>query len=99
MKDRIVVHKGDSTEVLLNMSKEFDLIYVDGSHKCLDCYVDMILSFNLLKKGGLMIVDDVLYRKGDIINSPFEAVEHFINKFKDNIIIMNNGYRLFLEKI
>lgn len=99
LKDRIVVHKGDSTEVLLNMSKEFDLIYVDGSHKCLDCYVDMILSFNLLKKGGLMIVDDVLYRKGDIINSPFEAVEHFINKYKDNIIIMNNGYRLFLEKI
>jgi len=99
LKDRILVHKGDSTEVLLNMSKEFDLIYVDGSHKCLDCYADMILSFNLLKKGGIMIVDDVLYRKGDIINSPFESVEHFINKYKNNIIIMNNGYRLFLEKI
>ena len=99
LTDRIVVNKGDSTEILLKMNKEFDLIYVDGSHKCLDCYTDMILSFNLLKKGGIMIVDDVVYKRGDILNSPFEAVEHFINKMKNNIIIMNNGYRLFVEKI
>lgn len=101
MKDRITVLKGDSTEVLSKLIiqfAEFDLIYVDGSHKCFDCYSDMVLSFNLLKKGGLMIVDDVLYRKGDILNSPFEAVEHFIDKFKNDIIIMNNGYRLFMEK-
>lgn len=42
-----------------NMRNErFDFIYVDGSHRSPDVIYDAILSFGLLKKGGIMIFDD-----------------------------------------
>ena len=106
MKDRIKVRKGDSCEVLLNMIKDdkcdkFDFIYVDGSHKMLDCYFDIVLSFELLKKGGVMGMDDYLFNKNydNILESPFEGVNHFLEKFKNKIKILSKEYRVFIEKI
>jgi len=60
---RVVVLKGDSVEQLLHLveqKEKFDFIYVDGSHKCIDCYTDMALSWRLLKTGGTMVIDDYL---------------------------------------
>ena len=45
---------------LIEAGQQFDFIYVDGSHKCLDCYGDMILAWQLLRKGGVLAVDDVI---------------------------------------
>lgn len=39
-------------------NERFDFIYVDGSHRSPDVIYDAILSFGLLKKGGIMIFDD-----------------------------------------
>ena len=39
----------------------FDLVYIDGSHKARDVLTDLILSFDLLGDGGLMIIDDYLW--------------------------------------
>ena len=60
---RVQVLKGDSVEQLLHLveqKEKFDFIYVDGSHKCIDCYTDMALSWRLLKTGGTMVIDDYL---------------------------------------
>jgi predicted O-methyltransferase YrrM len=103
MTDRINILKGDSYQILLNFIKEgnmmFDFIYIDGSHKCFDAYSDLVLSFSLLSKGGILGVDDVLYRQDQMKFSPFEAVNHFVAKFKDKIKIINSGYRIFIEKL
>lgn len=40
----------------------FDLIYIDGSHHSDDVIVDAIKGFERLKPGGLMILDDYLWR-------------------------------------
>jgi len=37
----------------------FDLIYVDASHVAFESLLDMELSWRVLKRGGLMIVDDM----------------------------------------
>jgi hypothetical protein len=58
---RVMALKGDSVEQLLHLveqKEKFDFIYVDGSHKCIDCYTDMALSWRLLKTGGTMVIDD-----------------------------------------
>ena len=103
LTNRISGIKGDSYEVLFEMMKEnkmFDFIYVDGSHLLLDCYSDLILSWKLLEKGGILAIDDYLYNKDQsVINSPFEAVNHFLNKFQKEIKILHTGYRVFLQKI
>lgn len=100
---RVEVLKGDSTKILLNLigNRLFDFIYVDGSHLCLDCYSDMILAWKLLRKGGIMGVDDYLYKidDADSLGKPFYAVEHFMDKFKNEIRVIDKGYRVFIEKI
>jgi predicted O-methyltransferase YrrM len=102
LKDRIQGIKGDSYEMLLEMikeSKQFDFIYVDGSHKAFDCYSDLILSWKLLAEGGVIAIDDYLYNTdGQVIESPFEGVNHFLNKFQKEFKILHKGYRVFLQK-
>jgi tetratricopeptide (TPR) repeat protein len=105
LENRILGIKGDSSEMLLKFTKEnrmFDFIYVDGSHKCLDVTLDLFLSWNLLQKGGMMVIDDYLYNYDKFtelpFEYPFEAVNHFLNKFANEMIVLDKGYRVFIEK-
>jgi predicted O-methyltransferase YrrM len=91
------VYNEDSHKILMNllkMNEKFDLIYVDGSHRCLDCYLDIEISFELLNKKGILIIDDVPYLK-----EQYEAVIHFLKRNEGKYKILKNTYRLFLEKI
>ena len=36
----------------------FDLAYIDGSHRASEVVVDVSLAWRLLKRGGLMLLDD-----------------------------------------
>ena len=103
LSDRIKGIKGDSYETLINMTRDnqkFDFIYVDGSHMAFDCYSDLILSWNILSKGGLLAIDDYLYNtNGPVINSPFESINHFLNKFQNEMKILHKGYRVFVIKV
>ena len=81
------------------LSNSFDLIYIDGSHKLLESYTDIIFSHFLLNKNGLLIIDDVHYNKSNILESPLKGIEYFLEKFGNSYKILNSGYRLFLEKI
>ena len=37
----------------------FDLIYVDAGHLAWECITDIALAWRLLKKGGIMVIDDL----------------------------------------
>lgn len=96
------IYNGDSHKILMNMLKlgnKFDLIYVDGSHRCLDAYLDIELSFELLNKKGILIIDDVPYLKEQVLESPYEAVLHFLKRNNGEFKILKNTYRLFIEKL
>jgi predicted O-methyltransferase YrrM len=101
LTQRIKIYKGDSTDILSSEQFEegFDLIYVDGSHLLLDSYLDLILSWKNLNKGGVLIVDDTTYNKDVILKSPYEGVKHFLEKFKSKYKVLKIDYRLFLEKL
>jgi len=101
LEERIQGIKGDSYEVLFEMFKEnktFDFIYIDGSHLSFDCYSDLILSWKILNRGGLLAIDDYLYNADSLIDSPFEGVNHFLKKHQNEIKILHKGYRVFLIK-
>ena len=102
MENRIKGIKGDSTFILINMIKsddKYDFIYVDGSHMLLDCYSDLLLAWELLNVGGLMGVDDYLYNSNNCLESPFEAVNKFLNKYDGKYKIIHKGYRIFVQKL
>jgi hypothetical protein len=99
---RIFGIKSSSTDKLIEFIKnsvQFHFIYIDGSHLLLDCYTDLVHAWYILEKGGIIVIDDYLYKKDEnILHSPFEAVNHFLKVFEGKYIILNIGYRVFLEK-
>jgi hypothetical protein len=104
MRGRVFGIKGDSSIVLMDMvvkNNMHDFIYVDGSHLMLDCYLDLILSWKILNKGGILAIDDYTYNidNGDNLVSPFEGVNHFLKKYESEYNLLNKGYRVFLQKI
>lgn len=104
MKDRIIVKKNDSKKVLMDFIREntnFDLIYVDGSHTYIDCYTDLTLSWELLSVGGMLIADDYIWMPADLQNEldrPYHAINHFMEKIKNQYTVFDKGYRMFLIK-
>jgi predicted O-methyltransferase YrrM len=102
--NNINVLKGDSANILQDMILEnnhrFDYIYIQhGSHTLFDSYSDLLLSFNLLNKGGVIGIDDYLFNKDSLLESPYLGVNYFLEKFKDKIIVLDKQYRIFIEKL
>jgi hypothetical protein len=106
LQNRVQTVKGDSHAVLLEMNRKnmkYDFIYVDGSHRCLDVSTDLFLSWAMLEPGGIMAIDDYLYTLEDDFNInpleyPFHGVNHFLDKYKKEMIVMEKGYRVFVKK-
>ena len=84
--------KGFSQEVLLQekiRKNKYDIIYIDGNHTSIAVINDFVLSWPLLKIGGIMIFDDYLYRANplemkntiDLIMSSLDKKES--NEFKE----------------
>lgn len=81
--------------------EHFDFIYVDGSHKHTDCLEDMILSWRLLKSGGIMAIDDYLWDNesvviGGVVKGPKLAINTFISLWDCEII--DKDWVVFLRK-
>jgi len=103
VENRVETLKGDSRDILIKLVKErreFDFIYVDGSHDAFDCYLDCELSWDLLVKGGIMGIDDYQYKlsEKDIIHKPFEGVNWFLEKHKKEYNLLLKNYRVFIQK-
>ena len=84
----------------------FDLVYVDGSHQAPDVLIDAVMSFQVLKVGGIMIFDDYLWsmdRPGtqDVLKMPKPAIDAFMNIFqrKMNIFMGAPIGQLYTRKI
>lgn len=102
--NRVMPLKGGSAFVLIDLikqNKRFDFIYVDGSHKAIDCFADCLLSWQLLNDNGIMAIDDYLYKISltDEFENVQKGVDHFLEKIKGQYIILEKGYRIFIKKI
>lgn len=104
-KNCVNVLIGDSKYSLSHLiSKKiyFDFIYVDGSHRAKDVLADAVLSWILLKKGGLMVFDDYLWNvfERDIKSAPKMAIDSFVNCYFDEIRILRTpqNYQLCILK-
>lgn len=90
---RAEVLRGPSFEGLVDLIVRgiaADLVYVDGSHEAPDVLADLVLSFRLLRPGGIMICDDYLWSREpqaeqDILNSPKLAIDAFTNIYRRRV--------------
>jgi hypothetical protein len=73
-----------SSDFFKNNNKNFDLIYIDGSHTCDDVFFDAMESFKILNKNGILFFDDFF---GHLIfdnNQPIDGVVRFLNTINTN---------------
>ena len=56
----VVLHKGYSYDILPNLDKQFDFIYIDGAHDYDSVKQDIELALPLLKPRGILAGHDYL---------------------------------------
>jgi predicted O-methyltransferase YrrM len=88
----------------------FDIIYIDGSHATSDVLEDAVLSYRLLKPGGVLIFDDyrwsgALTRGPETHDAPSDfpkaAIDRFIQCFRLHLEVVynsRNGNQLIVRK-
>lgn len=111
----IIFHKNKSVDSLLDLATSYgftgaDLIYIDGAHTADVVLQDLVLSWNILDKGGVILCDDSggswMYADKEtgykpVQKSPRLAVENFIQCFWDKIEIIDlpNNWQTAFRKI
>ena len=92
-------YKMTSNEFFKKNSKYFDLIYVDGDHSSDQVKIDLINSWNVLKNGGFLILDDYMwwYYK-DYKKNPSTPINNFIKENISNISKLTVWHQVIIQK-
>lgn len=100
-QERIIKFRGSSNDFFeKNEVKDFDLIFVDGSHYMDDVYQDAINSFKNLKLNGYVLFDDYLFKYKLKKNShPLFAINKFLIEYKKKIKIIAIYRQVLVKKI
>ena len=97
---KIGILKGFSQQKLRGLNlNSFDLIYIDGDHRSKMVLMDIILSWDLLKDGGILIIDDYkLFAGLPMEQRPEFAVDVFQTLFRDDFQVLVIDYQLIVRK-
>ena len=90
-----------SNEFFSKNKKEFDIIYIDGSHHANDVLQDCLESWKILKKDGIMIIDDYFWTgyENHLFN-PINGINNFLRSFEKyfNVLRVSKN-QVFIKKI
>lgn len=77
----------------------FDCIYIDGSHKSTDVLEDAVLSWRLLREGGLLLFDDYhLAQNADPLWNPGRGIDAFLSVFGEECDVLHKDAHVILRK-
>lgn len=105
--DRVEAIQTTSFEALtwlIAEGRQYDFVYVDGSHTAIDVNLDMILAFKLMKSGSVVYADDYYWGFSDrsIYDSPKLGIDSFVNVYANHLQplhgIRNNGIAFMKAK-
>lgn len=68
LEDKITILEGDAEETLKTIDGEFDMIFIDAAKGQYQLFFDLVI--DRLKKGGLVVSDNILY-KGMVAHDDF----------------------------
>lgn len=91
--------KMTSDEFFKINSDKFDLIFVDGDHSAKQVYKDINNSWNILNKGGCLILDDYMwwYYK-DLKKNPSTPINEFILNNINEITYLKVWHQVIVRK-
>ena len=78
---------------------KFDLIYVDGDHKAQQVSKDINNSWNILNKGGYLILDDFMWwYYSDLKKNPSTPINNFIKNNINDIAHLIVWHQVIVKK-
>ena len=98
--NRVTVIRGKSQLARAFPAETFDLVYIDGDHHSSAVIHDAVISFEVLKTGGLLVFDD--YQGGDkSIKYPKPAIDLFHLAYGDRnkVQLISDTYQRIYKKI
>jgi hypothetical protein len=91
--------KGKSDDILpLLPENHFDWVYIDGNHEYDFVYRDLINCLRLVKNGGFITGDDVLWPNDDGILTVKKALEQFVKDYKQNCTVKDGQFVIKVVK-
>ena len=97
--DRATLHRETSDVFFSKNTKNFDLVYIDGSHFGDDVYRDSVNAFKVLNKKGYIIFDDFFWIHFDTLQeNPIGGIVKFLIENKSQIKIIYLSDQLFIQK-
>jgi Methyltransferase domain len=115
---KVEIEKNFSEYVLVRYlygTPRFDLIYIDGDHNAKGVLQDMVLSWRLLKDGGILLVDDYEMQATDPwhyishkefaqlpranFTHPRVAIDAFLNIYRGLYEIVIDNFQIGIKKI
>ncbi len=104
-EESIQLYDGLSVEVLALMIanqgywESFDFIYIDGSHTAENVLTDAVMSWPLLKVGGVIGFDDYEWGDGRSLKTPRQAIDAFERIFSPSLDLLRSGGRKIWRKV
>ena len=96
---RTIKLQGKSQRVLRAVAPgpKYDFVYVDGCHLATCAMADMVLSWDLLKPGGIMIIDDYEWA-GPALERPRIAVDAFLESYEPSLKLLAKDFQVIVRK-
>jgi predicted O-methyltransferase YrrM len=98
--EKVRLEIGRSQNLLrLYPANAFDFVYVDGSHETVDVLEDAVLSFRLLRRGGIMGFDDFKWKDQAFPDAtPKLAINAFLSIYGRKITVLMKDYQVWIRK-
>ena len=98
---RFFKKKISSNNFFKKNNKKFEVIYIDGSHFAPDVLDDCRNSWSILKKNGILILDDYFWiGYSKIEENPAFAINQFLKEISGKYKVENfTKFQLFLRKL
>lgn len=80
---KIKYHIGDAKEIIPKINDNFDLVFIDANKRSYSEYYDLI--FDKVKKGGLIIADNVLWKGKVLDKEDKDKITKSIIEFNDKL--------------
>jgi predicted O-methyltransferase YrrM len=105
---QVGIHKMRTYNYLINYNskklkkdyKLYDIVFIDASHDARDVIRDLLLSWEILNVGGIIICDDYMWKKQpEDYERPKLAIDSFLYMFRDNLEVISKKYQLIFRKL
>lgn len=101
LSHKVTAIKGRSDEYLATMPADrYDLIYIDGGHDAQTVLFDAVLSWPLLRPGGLVMFDDYEWSpERPPHERPQISIDVFMAIFAAEMAVVHHGYQVIARKV